>query len=662
MNKIGFLLFFILLYANCLFSQLPQPGGVFGVKIWYASIDRVEEGTLWENLNTSSPQLFLPNVAQRNEEHKLLNFNPALYIDGTNQSFSVPLGQLDLSKTTIFSVYYPQDAYWEKTVWMYSTESKDQLILTTHRVGDLEDRKYMNFVPNRIDLPRINTYSHYKNGNTGQAGDQQLRFGNKSPQSILPVTAFKGLVPEFIVFDRVLSAEERIKVESFLALKYGITLLQHGPANYLNSTGETIWNGRENTPFFLNVTGIGRDDGSGLYQKQSTSSYAPGLLTIGAHNLAIDNAKNSAEFSNGSFLIWGDNNAPLTFQKEIQGQPIMLERKWLIERHGAMNAIPTSISFENDKIAPVTSTGDSYWLVVDRSGTGNFPLGSVEYLKMSAMQINGKAAATCSNFNWDVDLSGKDFFTLAAAPSLFSNVWVTAPMCNPQSNGQFHVGAIGGTPPYHFIITALQADFSYEWTSNSIEPSTIDNISPGDYLLILEDAVGDRYEEALSIQSLDAPKSNLQSNYTIRPGSTLRLNAGNYAGVNTQWTMPDGTVKYTSEIDINTPGTYLLTMNANGCISKQTIKVNAVEDAFIESINLFPNPVSIDGFFNITIMLTKKEAVDILIYDTQGRILQSRKLDANIKHYYTGMIETPGVYSIIVKSAGHTKTLQLVVE
>lgn len=147
MKKTGMLLFYIVvLNISPALSQVLMPGGVAGAKIWYTSFSQNNESIVWKNMLIPS-QASLTNPSPDNKKGCLLNYNPALHIDGRiNQNFHVSTGQIDLSKVTVFTVYDPQDAYWEKAIWAYSNNGSDQLVLTTHRVADLENMAYMNFV------------------------------------------------------------------------------------------------------------------------------------------------------------------------------------------------------------------------------------------------------------------------------------------------------------------------------------------------------------------------------------------------------------------------------------------------------------------------------------------------------------------------------------
>lgn len=72
---------------------------------------------------------------------------------------------------------------------------------------------------------------------------------------------FNGLMGEFIHYNRTLSDAELLRVQSYLAIKYGVTLDQSAPRNYVASDSTTTpWNAATNGIYKHNITGIGRDD------------------------------------------------------------------------------------------------------------------------------------------------------------------------------------------------------------------------------------------------------------------------------------------------------------------------------------------------------------------------------------------------------------------
>ena len=88
-----------------------------------------------------------------------------------------------------------------------------------------------------------------------------------------PGFANDNITTENIVFDRELTAVEFHKVESYLALKYGVTLGLNGTSQDYNlSDNSVVWDQSSNSAYAYNVAGITRDDNSALSQPKSRSS------------------------------------------------------------------------------------------------------------------------------------------------------------------------------------------------------------------------------------------------------------------------------------------------------------------------------------------------------------------------------------------------------
>ncbi|MBV1888573.1 MAG: T9SS type A sorting domain-containing protein, partial [Urechidicola sp.] len=79
--------------------------------------------------------------------------------------------------------------------------------------------------------------------------------------------------------------------------------------NYKDSDDRVIFDGADDTDYDWNIAGIGRDDKSGLNQKQSKTIYTDDDITVGIKELATSNKTNSTNFlANKTFLIWGNDN------------------------------------------------------------------------------------------------------------------------------------------------------------------------------------------------------------------------------------------------------------------------------------------------------------------------------------------------------------------
>ena len=117
----------------------------------------------------------------------------------------------------------------------------------------------------------------YRNGATNGTGNlsgpalssQTFTFGAYADASADLI----GNIPEFVIFKTALDASERARVESYLAIKYGITLTSGASSgNYVDSDGTIIWEGQTagaDVTYANDVIAIGRDDAQGLEQIKS---------------------------------------------------------------------------------------------------------------------------------------------------------------------------------------------------------------------------------------------------------------------------------------------------------------------------------------------------------------------------------------------------------
>lgn len=115
--------------------------------------------------------------------------------------------------------------------------------------------------------------------------------------------ALAGDIAEVIFVDSAIDDTNRNKMESYLALKYGITLDQTTPTDYRSSNGSLIFDATLAMNGYRNdIAGIGQDDNSDLDQTMSKSQNEDAILTIG----------NASSQDNNDFLMWGNNSGSLS--------------------------------------------------------------------------------------------------------------------------------------------------------------------------------------------------------------------------------------------------------------------------------------------------------------------------------------------------------------
>ena len=210
---------------------------------------------------------------------------------------------------------------------------------------------------------------------------------------------------EAMFYPYALTRQQRVAAETYLALKYGITLRE----DYLSPEGDTLWNHSSDSLFSHTVAGIGCDTLHGL-QRLEGGSIESNLLRM---KLLPSANNNKVSLLPRQYLLWGESEGKLSFGAgsafALAGDNIVLfdlmERTWLVRPTG-ISGCRTQISVAADSL-PQT---DSLYLLLDRSGKGVFD-GADCYGPARADSSGLFTFAVC----WDSDNSGTDMFTFARA-------------------------------------------------------------------------------------------------------------------------------------------------------------------------------------------------------------------------------------------------------
>ncbi|MHB1195206.1 MAG: LamG-like jellyroll fold domain-containing protein [Lutibacter sp.] len=231
--------------------------------------------------------------------------------------------------------------------------------------------------------------------------------------------SLNGRVAEIMTFAQRVPDADRPKIETYLAIKYGITLgATIAEKNYVNSAGTVIWNITTNVGFNYNIAGIGKDDSSDLNQKQSKSINNTNEVTIGLGVIAATNSANTNEFTNNKdFLVWGCDDGPftgtsantVTIASGITTSLTRIDRKWKI--------VETGIDVENIYISIPSNAfsgfaklaEEEYVLIV--SDDASFSNGNI--IDVVPIKSDGNGGLQ----TW-YDFDGTKFFTFGKAPKL----------------------------------------------------------------------------------------------------------------------------------------------------------------------------------------------------------------------------------------------------
>lgn len=626
-------------------AQQPMPGGVPGASIWEITQPGPNSKAQWKSNLKSSLQSSLSVTGKV----QTINSNPAISFNAATVNNILPLGKL---KTfSLFTICVPDDSLSEKVIISLVNDTAPEMVLTNQRLAALNVYKYINYNKNKDLTPKIYVYSQSKS-NDSVTVSHRLQLGNPPQNQQLPVSAFNGVIPEFIFFNRFLSFNERVRVESYLALKYGISLNQTFPVSYRNSKGEIIWDAEKNASYNQNIAGIGRDDVSGLYQKISESVQTPGIMKISL----------SGNLNDNEFFIWGDNGKALCF-KDTEGIRF-LQCEWRIAAYrtcGKSVSAQTSAMalHEIDPLRP----GETYWMIIDRSGTGKYPFRQTSYVPCASMKSQ-RDIIDFANLTIDPDSSGTDVFSIMAAPAFFTRSLVVAPTCSIAQSGTIQTEIIGGTPPYKLVLKTTSKSACITRNDEGVSYYSFEGIGQGAYILEVTDANKSRYTEKIWVSNKHLWGNAIVQQYTLSEDESLFLDASiGMPAIKYQysWVLPDASIVARPAIFVTQPGRYLLSVTDDkGCNSTQEIRVKQTGKSNFKDIELFPNPSS--GWFSVRAELRRAATLNITISTISGTVLKQTLLQNDSYYWYSDHIHDPGIYLVTLTSGTEQKTLKLVVQ
>lgn len=175
---------------------------------------------------------------------------------------------------------------------------------------------------------------------------------------------WQGDIAEVIAYNQKLAGNDQRQVESYLALKYGLTLDQSTPSDYYDSQTTTIWDASTFSTYSNDIAGIGRDDFSDLDQRSSRSVNSDSRVII---------EKPNGFSSDRVFYIWGNDDdavdskgeTDFPFGEGLQGR---VARTWHVEIQNDNGNV--DITFDLEGLDPVTTS--HLRLLIDQNQDGNF--------------------------------------------------------------------------------------------------------------------------------------------------------------------------------------------------------------------------------------------------------------------------------------------------
>lgn len=476
--KKNYSLHLIFLFLFCFFSLLNgqnnvSPGGVPGVEAWFITekVSGIGSSSQYGWVDHSGKNLSLSiggTTNFKNNKIRYYNFHPSLELNPNKLEFSLP-GK-SLAQSSVLGVFCAKSNF-EKERHLYTLkgqETKSNIVGTDNiysgeeRLLEPKDLDYgstygmdLNYhEKEKKDVfearsARIVTYSRMnkpEHSFWGVSKKSKFYLGDDYyPKEYLEdnqttikdvFEVFDGYIPEFLVYNRFLSPLERIKINSYLALKYGLSL----SGMYILSDNHLAWNYNENINYNSRITGIYRDDASGIEQLTSTTSYEESpdysyindsysikdtLYVSEKRLLSIAKEPANTFLKDKSYILYGDNNAPISLQKRSVLGASTMGRVWQISTNtGQEISEETKLKWnvenftmkEENKWKTSFLQEDSLEFKAAYAVSENSLRGSMGYLSMKGSKIPlgtevyiklGSNQKTASG-NWDYGIIIKD--------------------------------------------------------------------------------------------------------------------------------------------------------------------------------------------------------------------------------------------------------------
>jgi hypothetical protein len=239
-----------------------------------------------------------------------------------------------------------------------------------------------------------------------------IGIGASISSSIKSDDSFSGDVAEIISYSAELSSGEIERVESYLAIKYGVT-----QPKYVSSSGQVIFDESLSNGYDQDIVIIGRDDDSGLMQKQSVSEGVNNILVVAIDDevdgIDYSNAQNSNTFAtNESFLVVASDGASLdgTGNTELDKSMVKsrMAREWLVQEVGDVGSV--TLEFDISEVPSINGIGgnDENQVVLLIDADGDFSEGASTVLQSLVTPNDDKVV-------FRADLQNGTYLTLASS-------------------------------------------------------------------------------------------------------------------------------------------------------------------------------------------------------------------------------------------------------
>ncbi len=442
---------------------------------------------------------------------------------------------------------------------------------------------------------------------------------------------------ELIYFPKILSPVATRKIETYLSVKYGISLKPD--KDYISVKNDTIWKAASNSDYSNRVTGVMKN----IFHTQLRSKNSENDHFF----IAYDTLNNAVD----EMLLVGDNNNSLSFNQEL-----LFNRKW----HYIKSQTADSLGISTFKIQFKKSV-----LGIDTNNINLIVAPSIEnFDQISSCTVYPITSQDSSYIYFDgLVFNDSGYFTFATTEALSILERKTLDCKSNSLLAKFSI--LGGSPPYEVVIIDEKLDnkksFNLQKSSQfNQEISASNNIK-----VEVTDKNNRKAIYSSKNQSIETFVTIPREVYFVKGNEKIimpTIKEEKLTKLSYKWIYLDSVISTEKQVTIKQPGLYKLIVIDGSCELNFTINAIEVQELVSNYLNLIQNPIEANQNFTIDYQLINSENIELNIFDSSGKLIISELLQNSKKGQLHGLISTSGVYFIKVKTPSFSKSFKLIVQ
>jgi len=487
------------------------PGGVSGAETWYIA-NQLDFG-MYIYKNHAMEHIQITGCPDFEPGEGLMNFNHAINTENLCLQYNA-----SLENTTSRNVFFVGQAKEVSdniahvtTAWNTSLQGLPQVAVPIRNIFHFALKsiyahklhsQYSSNNNANVNFYRWNNYNtDRKFKSYGYKGETTFfigkTFNNAEIQPNEDAINFIGDFPEYISYPFELTSNQKNRVESYLALKYGLTLAD-SELSYRSSRNIAFWKSANNLLFGNRIFGIGNDDVSGLNQLETQSTHKVKYLIASVGELYDTNLEKQEHSSieKNHFIVFGDNNGSETLGSvnDFNVRPFL--RTWLSQSTGE-NAKEINMHFKFDISGEIQETLNEnpelkLWMLHDKYVTNqqqsDFNNHYVEYY--DPVDISDEFAYF-KDIYFDTDNNLFDQYTFGVGPEVIVQMRLEADCDAEKPNANIII--TGGVAPYSVLVSNTSG-FDELFTSPDGSSVSFTVYTPDTYTVYVLDSEGNEAE------------------------------------------------------------------------------------------------------------------------------------------------------------------------